>query len=171
MVFVNGEGLILSGILSGLTAGFFTAYLSFYVFKDIPVEIRGVTLGISSALGITVQFIAFTILSPQIEGLYLIVKTFFTAVVILLAGILAVILPVCRGSLWPVNTGVSVIVPACKKPKPRMMPLLLLVLLCFFMSYGMQDNSFLSHIIFSAYHGEGYHFNHKTGILLLKGIK
>lgn len=76
MVFVNGEGLILSGILSGLTAGFFTAYLSFYVFKDIPVEIRGVTLGISSALGITVQFIAFTILSPQIEGLYLIVKTF-----------------------------------------------------------------------------------------------
>lgn len=126
-------------LLSGLVSGSFMAYLSYFVFKEIPVNQRGITIGLAGALGVTLHFIVFVLLLPQHDGGHLYGKTFFTALVALVLGISALYLPVCRDHLWPDYTGNDNTVIKPEFLKPRLVVPLLLIMTGFFLSYGMQD--------------------------------
>ncbi|MEN6390098.1 MAG: LuxR family transcriptional regulator [Syntrophomonas sp.] len=139
MAYGAREMLALICLLSGLVSGLFMAYLSYFVFNKIPANQRGITIGLSAALGVALHFVVFVLLVPQQDGSILYGKTYFTALVVLLLGASALYLPVCRDYLWPdyekdANPNI--------KPevlRPGLVILLLLILTGFFLSFGMQD--------------------------------
>ncbi|HWP96278.1 MAG TPA: LuxR family transcriptional regulator [Syntrophomonadaceae bacterium] len=139
MAYVQGGGLFLICLSSGLVSGLFMAYLSHFVFQAIPVERRGLTIGIAAALGLTVHFIAFTLLFPQQEGAILYGKTFFASITALLIGSSALFLPVCRDYLWQTDTLAAPPERGSDSLKPGLIAPLVLILVGFFLSFGMQD--------------------------------
>ncbi len=139
MAFAGGLWFILSMLLAGFTAGFFSAYLCFFMFLYISSENRGIVLGVSASLGLAVHYILFTLLFPQTSGSFLYGKTFFTAGVFVLLGILSLTLPLCRNSLWIESGAFYTESQKSENLHPRLMPLLTLILIFFFTSYGIQD--------------------------------
>lgn len=165
MAFAGGLWLISAVILSGFCAGFFTAYLSFYLFVNIPPENRGVTLGISAGAGLAVHYILFTLCFPQTTAFMLYAKTFFAAGIFLLLGILSLGLPICREELWSKDTAFYSEPKENHVSRSRMQPmlLLLLILMFFSISYSIQD------FAATAYWMNGSSFLGHTRIFLIAG--
>lgn len=126
-------------LLSGLVSGLFMAYLSYFVFNEIPANKRGITIGLAAALGVALHFIVFVLLFPQQDGSILYGKTFFAAFVILLLGISALYLPACRDYLWPTSPANDTPILKPDVLKPGLVIPLLIILTGFFLSFGMQD--------------------------------
>ncbi|MEN6348620.1 MAG: helix-turn-helix transcriptional regulator [Syntrophomonas sp.] len=126
-------------LLSGLVSGLFMAYLSYFVFVEIPAHKRGITIGLGAALGVALHFVIFVLFFPQQDGSILYGKTFFSAFVILLLGISAVYLPACRNYLWPTPSANSTPILKPDFLKPGLVIPLLIILTGFFLSFGMQD--------------------------------
>jgi len=163
MAFAGGLWLILAGMLSGFAAGFFTAFLCLYMFLHIPSENRGVVLGFSAGAGLAVHYVLLTLLFPQTTIVFLYGKTFFAAGVFLLLGVLSLALPLCRDSLWNENRAFYSEPRESVIFQPRMMPLLALILIFFFISYGIQD------FAATAYWLSGSSFLGHTRIFLVLG--
>lgn len=78
-------------------------------------------------------------LFPKKTGTILAGKTIFTALAILAAGLAAVYLPVCRDNLWPDKLPSRLEFEVSTWLKPGIVILSIFIILCFFLSYGMQD--------------------------------
>lgn len=139
MSYGSGSWLIGNCILTGLSSSFFLAYLTYFVYLRIPSRKRGITIGSAAAVGAVINLIVFITLFPQKTGPILAGKTAFTALAILAAGLAAVYLPVCRDFLWPDELPSRLEFEASTWLKPGIVILSIFIILCFFLSYGMQD--------------------------------
>lgn len=135
MAYGEGGWLVTICLLSGLSSGLFMAYLTVYLFHVIPSNRRGITIGLASALGVALHFITYTLLFPQTEGGILYGKTIFAAVAVLLLGFSLQHLPADWEAIRRDNS--SNTTPAGGRPG-LILPLFL-ILLGFFLSFGMQD--------------------------------
>ncbi|NPV92743.1 MAG: helix-turn-helix transcriptional regulator [Firmicutes bacterium] len=138
MAYGEGGGLVLICLLAGLASGLLAAYLTVYLLREIPAGRRGITVGLASALGIAFHFITFTLLFPQQEGGILIGKTFFAAATALLLGVGTLRLLAGREGLRR-DEGIETTLENTRQPS-LILPLCL-ILLGFFISFGMQDYS------------------------------
>jgi len=139
MAFKAAGWLLWLVLLSGAVSGLFMAYLTYFVWAEIPAHKRGITIGAASALGAALHFLVFVLLFPQQEGGILYGKTLFAALVMLLLGASMLYWPAGRDSLWrPVleNTPLRM---ASGVLKPGLLVPLLFIMTGFFLSYGMQD--------------------------------
>lgn len=137
--YADGLMFILSFYLSALLTGFIVAFLSMYIYRNIPSGKRGMTVAISTSLSIITHFLFYTLIWPHENGPMLYVKTWFAAAMLALLGVVPLFLPVCRKYLWSDITHVIETGTVEKPFHPRLLPLLLIILICFFISFGVQD--------------------------------
>ncbi len=133
-----GGWLVLTCLLCGVVSGFIIALLLLFIYQNIAVEKRGLTIGSGSALGVALHFIAYTLLFPQQEGGILYGKTLFAALIMLLLGLCVLYLPFIRDQFWHVKDRMDAAADAVSV-KPVLIPILLFILMGFFLSYGIQD--------------------------------
>ena len=137
MSMTNGAWLMAATALSGFCAGYFAALLSGYLYTGIPSESRGMTLGAATAAGYALHYILFVLLVPSIDLHTLVMEVVFASAVFLLAGVLSLRLTACRALFSEIALATDDSIKAIPSVAPMLTLLVILVL--FSLSYGIQD--------------------------------
>jgi DNA-binding CsgD family transcriptional regulator/MFS family permease len=164
MAFLNGLWLIAAGVLTGFFAGFVAAYLSFYLLLHVAPTSRGMVVGSASAAGLAIHYVLFTLIFRETTGAVLYGTTFFAAAVFLALGFVTIALPVCKENLWQEQASFYTGYRKGEGLHPRLLPLLVLFLIIFNLSYGIQD------FAATAYWMNGSTFLGHTRIFLILGF-
>ncbi len=141
MAFISGKSMGAIVLICGLISGFGIAYLTSFLFAEIPVNKRGLTIGSAAALGLALHFIVYVVLFPEQDGPILYGKTLFAAVTMLLLAVSVLYVPACHDYLWETSSETNRINFSPGSIRPGLLMPLFLIMTGFFLSHGLQDYS------------------------------